>query len=206
MASSAAAATGLRISDMTPRICTLPCCWRTLAIPTAVASSHHLERSVSMMSRCGRLFAVLADADVVDGNPKTPVATVSPRRSAITRKRLRRARFRRLAVGALPTSLRVIDPPPVLLVLRAKSLMDSGDLAERYARHVAHTSAGRLCRHNRAGLQGGQVVIRAVMFDFGGVVSTSPFEAFARLETEHGLPPGFIRTVNADRKSTRLNS
>src|SRR5271170_4996116 len=35
------------------------------------------------------------------------------------------------------------------------------------------------------------------MFDFGGVISTSPFEAFARLETEHGLPPGFIRTVNA---------
>jgi putative hydrolase of the HAD superfamily len=41
------------------------------------------------------------------------------------------------------------------------------------------------------------VVIRAVMFDFGGVVSTSPFEAFARLETEHALPPGFIRSVNA---------
>jgi putative hydrolase of the HAD superfamily len=41
------------------------------------------------------------------------------------------------------------------------------------------------------------VVIRAVMFDFGGVISTSPFEAFARLETEHGLPPGFIRSVNA---------
>jgi putative hydrolase of the HAD superfamily len=35
------------------------------------------------------------------------------------------------------------------------------------------------------------------MFDFGGVVSTSPFEAFARLETEHALPPGFIRSVNA---------
>ena len=41
------------------------------------------------------------------------------------------------------------------------------------------------------------MVIRAVMFDFGGVVSTSPFEAFARLETEHALPPGFIRSVNA---------
>jgi len=35
------------------------------------------------------------------------------------------------------------------------------------------------------------------MFDFGGVVSTSPFEAFARLEDEHGLPAGFIRSVNA---------
>jgi len=41
------------------------------------------------------------------------------------------------------------------------------------------------------------MAIRAVMFDFGGVVTTSPFEAFARLEAERGLPPGFIRTVNA---------
>ena len=41
------------------------------------------------------------------------------------------------------------------------------------------------------------MAIRAVMFDFGGVISTSPFEAFARLEAEHGLPAGFIRTVNA---------
>lgn len=35
------------------------------------------------------------------------------------------------------------------------------------------------------------------MFDFGGVVTTSPFEAFARLEIERGLPAGFIRRVNA---------
>jgi putative hydrolase of the HAD superfamily len=39
--------------------------------------------------------------------------------------------------------------------------------------------------------------LRAVMFDFGGVISTSPFEAFARLEADRGLPPGFIRRVNA---------
>jgi putative hydrolase of the HAD superfamily len=42
-----------------------------------------------------------------------------------------------------------------------------------------------------------RVTIRAVMFDFGGVISTSPFEAFARLEAELGLPEGFVRTVNA---------
>jgi putative hydrolase of the HAD superfamily len=41
------------------------------------------------------------------------------------------------------------------------------------------------------------VDLRAVMFDFGGVISTSPFEAFAHLEAERGLPAGFIRTVNA---------
>lgn len=39
--------------------------------------------------------------------------------------------------------------------------------------------------------------IRAVMFDFGGVISSSPFEAFAHLETARELPPGFIRAVNS---------
>ena len=40
-------------------------------------------------------------------------------------------------------------------------------------------------------------MIRAVLWDFGGVILTSPFEAFARYEHEHGLPMGFIRSVNA---------
>jgi putative hydrolase of the HAD superfamily len=39
--------------------------------------------------------------------------------------------------------------------------------------------------------------IRAVVFDLGGVVLTSPFEAFARYEAEAGLPPGAIRRINA---------
>jgi putative hydrolase of the HAD superfamily len=39
--------------------------------------------------------------------------------------------------------------------------------------------------------------VRAVLFDFGGVISSSPFEAFARFEEVHGLPAGFIRKVNA---------
>ena len=33
--------------------------------------------------------------------------------------------------------------------------------------------------------------LRAVLWDFGGVFSTSPFDAFARYEREHGLPEGF---------------
>lgn len=45
-------------------------------------------------------------------------------------------------------------------------------------------------------------MIRAVMFDFGGVISSSPFEAFAHLEAERGLPPNFIRTVNATNPDT----
>ena len=40
-------------------------------------------------------------------------------------------------------------------------------------------------------------MIRSVMFDFGGVITSSPFEAFARYEREAGLPPGFIRLVNS---------
>ena len=37
----------------------------------------------------------------------------------------------------------------------------------------------------------------AVLWDFGGVISSSPFEAFNRHEAERGLPHGFIRGVNA---------
>ena len=36
----------------------------------------------------------------------------------------------------------------------------------------------------------------AVIFDFGGVITASPFEAFNRLEAERGLPRDFVRTVN----------
>ena len=35
------------------------------------------------------------------------------------------------------------------------------------------------------------------MWDFGGVFTTSPFEAFARFEQARGLPPNFIRTINS---------
>ena len=45
-------------------------------------------------------------------------------------------------------------------------------------------------------------MIRAVLFDFGGVISSSPFEAFAHLEAERGLPANFIRTVNATNPDT----
>jgi putative hydrolase of the HAD superfamily len=40
-------------------------------------------------------------------------------------------------------------------------------------------------------------VIRAVLWDFGGVILSSPFEAFNRHEAAAGLPPDFIRGVNA---------
>jgi putative hydrolase of the HAD superfamily len=49
-----------------------------------------------------------------------------------------------------------------------------------------------LCRSTTVGS-----MIEAVIWDFGGVILTSPFEAFARYEREIGLPEGFIRKVNA---------
>jgi putative hydrolase of the HAD superfamily len=38
---------------------------------------------------------------------------------------------------------------------------------------------------------------QAVIWDFGGVFTSSPFEAFNRYEAEKGLPADFIRSVNA---------
>lgn len=40
-------------------------------------------------------------------------------------------------------------------------------------------------------------MIEAVIWDFGGVLTSSPFEAFARFETERGLPIDIIRRTNA---------
>jgi putative hydrolase of the HAD superfamily len=40
-------------------------------------------------------------------------------------------------------------------------------------------------------------VIEAVIWDFGGVFTTSPFEAFARYERERGIPVGVIRKINS---------
>ncbi|BAN02645.1 HAD-IA family hydrolase [Ilumatobacter coccineus] len=40
--------------------------------------------------------------------------------------------------------------------------------------------------------------IEAVLWDFGGVILTSPFEAFNRYEAERGLPTDLIRTVNTN--------
>ena len=39
--------------------------------------------------------------------------------------------------------------------------------------------------------------LRAVLWDFGGVILTSPFEAFRRYESATGLPQDFIRTINS---------
>ena len=38
---------------------------------------------------------------------------------------------------------------------------------------------------------------KAVLWDFGGVILSSPFEAFNHYEAAHGIPIDFIRSVNA---------
>jgi putative hydrolase of the HAD superfamily len=40
-------------------------------------------------------------------------------------------------------------------------------------------------------------MIEAVIWDFGGVLTSSPFEAFARFEAERGLPVDIIRRTNS---------
>ena len=40
-------------------------------------------------------------------------------------------------------------------------------------------------------------MIEAVIWDFGGVLTSSPFAAFARYESERGLPADIIRRTNA---------
>ena len=40
-------------------------------------------------------------------------------------------------------------------------------------------------------------MFQAVIWDFGGVFTSSPFEAFARYERERGLPENLIRRINS---------
>jgi putative hydrolase of the HAD superfamily len=58
-------------------------------------------------------------------------------------------------------------------------------------------SEGEPTERARAALGNPETGIRAVLFDFGGVLSGSPFEAFATYEVERGLPEGFLRGLNA---------
>ena len=40
-------------------------------------------------------------------------------------------------------------------------------------------------------------MIEAVLWDFGGVITSSPFESFNRYEEANGLPRDFIRSINS---------
>ncbi len=45
-------------------------------------------------------------------------------------------------------------------------------------------------------------MIRAILWDYGGVITTSPFEAFNRYEEENNIPMDFIRGINATNPQT----
>ena len=45
-------------------------------------------------------------------------------------------------------------------------------------------------------------MLKAIFWDFGGVFTTSPFEAFNRYEISRGIPLDFIRRVNATNPET----
>ena len=45
-------------------------------------------------------------------------------------------------------------------------------------------------------------MIKAVLWDFGGVLTSSPFEAFNRFEVEQGIPHDFIRSINSTNPDT----
>ncbi len=45
-------------------------------------------------------------------------------------------------------------------------------------------------------------MIKAVLWDFGGVLTSSPFEAFTQYEQANGLPVDFIRSINATNPDT----
>jgi putative hydrolase of the HAD superfamily len=46
------------------------------------------------------------------------------------------------------------------------------------------------------------LMIRAVLFDFGGVILSSPFDAFTKYEQRNGLPDGLIRRINQTNPDT----
>ena len=39
---------------------------------------------------------------------------------------------------------------------------------------------------------------KAVIWDFGGVITSSPFEAFNKFELDNNLPKDIIRTINSE--------
>jgi len=45
-------------------------------------------------------------------------------------------------------------------------------------------------------------MIKATFWDFGGVLTTGPFDAFKKFEQDHNLPENFIRMINATNSDT----
>lgn len=74
-------------------------------------------------------------------------------------------------------------------------------MCDRHARLTPTANAARpdlteYALHESGSLRA-RMTYKAVLWDFGGVITTSPFDAFNRYEAECGLPRDFIRGVNA---------
>ena len=82
---------------------------------------------------------------------------------------------------------------------RAKIWYYSRDLGPENARNARtadeHRSGRTAVQIACASVQAGR--IRAVLFDFGGVITESPFESFNRYEERLGIPRDTIRQINA---------
>src|SRR5688572_11808632 len=125
MASSAATATSFLTSETMPRSRSLPCSWSTLARPIVLASSHHLDRSVSRMMRGPPLF---------DFAPATGVeAATSAARSTATKNELRR-------IAIPPASGRAIYALPIVHGIR-RSRRLNGQSGAVEARSPLRTTA-----------------------------------------------------------------
>jgi putative hydrolase of the HAD superfamily len=85
--------------------------------------------------------------------------------------------------------------------MRTALMLELIALIQRYKVNCySYLSRGACVLQSRATLRRDEdedVTIEAVIWDFGGVFTTSPFEAFNRYEAQRGLPRDFIRTVNA---------
>ena len=150
--------------------------------------------------------------DLVEEKHRSPhdeLAAPYPRRLVLViigdlhRVRLDRGGRRPLRVAALPR--RAASPrraSPDVLERSDRGVKARHDLrtgrsrvrSDTLRRLAVPATAPANCRASRSG---GYVAIRAVLFDFGGVITSSPFDAFTQLEEELGLPADFIRTVNA---------
>lgn len=95
-----------------------------------------------------------------------------------------------------------IDDSDPLAAVRAK--IDGATAKADAAAEVAEVDRSSSHQSNSADELNSQVnrAIRAVLFDFGGVVTTSPFEAFASFEASSGLPEGTIREINSTNPDT----
>src|SRR5690349_11416708 len=84
-----------------------------------------------------------------------------------------------------------LAPPPrgSLIANRALAKVQSSLILDRFR--------GCSARRNFIGRLIEAMSVEAVIWDFGGVFTTSPFEAFNHYEARHRLPKDLIRRVNS---------